>query len=59
MSSFDVAVIGGGNAGLSAALTARQAGASVIVLLRRGYAAGLGMTIGTVFGRIAGREAAK
>ena len=29
---YDVAVIGGGNAGLSAALTARQAGASVIVL---------------------------
>jgi tricarballylate dehydrogenase len=30
--SYDVAVIGGGNAGLSAALAARQAGASVIVL---------------------------
>jgi tricarballylate dehydrogenase len=29
---YDVAVLGGGNAGLSAALTARQAGASVIVL---------------------------
>jgi tricarballylate dehydrogenase len=29
---YDVAVIGGGNAALSAALTARQAGASVIVL---------------------------
>ena len=29
---FDVAVIGGGNAGLCAALTAREAGASVIVL---------------------------
>jgi tricarballylate dehydrogenase len=29
---YDVAVIGGGNAGLSAALTARQAGARVIVL---------------------------
>ena len=28
-------------------------------VLRRGYAAGVGMTIGTVFGRIAGREAAK
>ncbi|MSO46146.1 MAG: FAD-binding protein, partial [Acidobacteria bacterium] len=28
-------------------------------ILRRGYAAGIGMTIGTVFGRIAGREAAK
>jgi tricarballylate dehydrogenase len=26
-------------------------------ILRRGYLAGLGMTIGTVFGRIAGREA--
>jgi tricarballylate dehydrogenase len=31
-SLYDVAVIGGGNAGLSAALTARQAGARVIVL---------------------------
>ena len=31
-SSYDVAVVGGGNAGLSAALAARQAGASVIVL---------------------------
>jgi tricarballylate dehydrogenase len=30
--SYDVAVIGGGNAGLCAALTARQAGASVVVL---------------------------
>src|SRR3990172_5091863 len=30
--SYDVAVIGGGNAGLCAALAARQAGASVIVL---------------------------
>jgi tricarballylate dehydrogenase len=29
---YDVAVLGGGNAGLSAALTARRAGASVIVL---------------------------
>jgi tricarballylate dehydrogenase len=28
-------------------------------ILRKGYAAGTGMTIGTVFGRIAGREAAK
>ena len=32
MNIFDVLVIGGGNAGLSAALTARQKGASVIVL---------------------------
>ena len=31
-STYDVAVVGGGNAGLSAALAARQAGASVIVL---------------------------
>jgi tricarballylate dehydrogenase len=31
-STYDVAVIGGGNAGLSAALAAREAGASVIVL---------------------------
>jgi tricarballylate dehydrogenase len=31
-SAYDVAVVGGGNAGLSAALAARQAGASVIVL---------------------------
>jgi tricarballylate dehydrogenase len=30
--SYEVAVVGGGNAGLSAALTARQAGARVIVL---------------------------
>ena len=30
--SYDVAVIGGGNAGMCAALTARLAGASVIVL---------------------------
>ncbi len=29
---YDVAVIGGGNAGLCAALTAREAGASVVVL---------------------------
>jgi tricarballylate dehydrogenase len=29
---FDVAVVGGGNAGLSAALTAREAGASVVVI---------------------------
>jgi tricarballylate dehydrogenase len=27
-------------------------------VLGRGYAAGVGMTIGSVFGRIAGREAA-
>jgi tricarballylate dehydrogenase len=32
LGQFDVAVLGGGNAGLCAALTARQAGASVIVL---------------------------
>jgi tricarballylate dehydrogenase len=32
--SFDVAVLGGGNAGLCAALTARRAGASVVVLER-------------------------
>jgi tricarballylate dehydrogenase len=32
MTMFDVAVVGGGNAGLSAALTAREAGASVIVV---------------------------
>ena len=28
-------------------------------VLGKGYAAGMGMTIGSVFGRIAGREAAK
>ena len=28
-------------------------------VLRRGYIAGVGMTIGTVFGRIAGEEAAR
>ena len=28
-------------------------------ILGQGYLAGLGMTIGTVFGRIAGREAAR
>jgi tricarballylate dehydrogenase len=28
-------------------------------VLGRGYAAGIGMTVGSVFGRIAGREAAK
>ena len=28
-------------------------------ILGRGYLAGLGMTIGTVFGRIAGRESAR
>jgi tricarballylate dehydrogenase len=28
-------------------------------ILGRGYLAGMGMTIGTTFGRIAGREAAK
>jgi tricarballylate dehydrogenase len=27
-------------------------------ILRRGYLAGIGMTIGTVFGRIAGAQAA-
>ena len=27
-------------------------------ILRRGYTAGIGMTIGTVFGRLAGQEAA-
>ena len=32
LGTFDVAVLGGGNAGLCAALTARQAGARVIVL---------------------------
>jgi tricarballylate dehydrogenase len=28
-------------------------------ILRKGYMAGLGMTIGTVFGRIAGKEAVR
>ena len=28
-------------------------------ILRQGYIAGIGMTIGTVFGRIAGEEAAQ
>ena len=28
-------------------------------VLRKGYVAGIGMTIGTVFGRIAGEEAAR
>ena len=28
-------------------------------ILRKGYIAGIGMTIGTVFGRIAGEEAAR
>ena len=28
-------------------------------VLGRGYAAGIGMTIGSVFGRIAGKEASK
>jgi tricarballylate dehydrogenase len=28
-------------------------------VLRKGYVAGIGMTIGTVFGRIAGGEAAR
>lgn len=28
-------------------------------ILGKGYVSGLGMTIGTVFGRIAGREAAR
>jgi tricarballylate dehydrogenase len=28
-------------------------------ILRKGYTAGIGMTIGTVFGRIAGEEAAR
>jgi tricarballylate dehydrogenase len=28
-------------------------------ILGKGYLAGLGMTIGTVFGRIAGKEAAR
>src|SRR5437588_833382 len=40
--SFDVVVIGGGVAGLSAALSARQAGASVLLLEREamlGYGA--------------------
>jgi len=32
VATYDVAVLGGGNAGLCAALTARQAGASVVVL---------------------------
>jgi len=32
MDSCDVLVVGGGNAGLSAALTAREAGASVLLL---------------------------
>jgi tricarballylate dehydrogenase len=27
-------------------------------ILRKGYTAGIGMTIGTVFGRVAGEEAA-
>ena len=32
---YDVAVLGGGNAGLCAALTARESGASVVVLEAR------------------------
>ncbi len=32
MESCDVLVVGGGNAGLSAAITAREAGASVMLL---------------------------
>ncbi len=98
---FDVLVIGGGNAALCAAISARRSGASVLVLegapkfyrggntrhtrnmrcahddgkpsadmfaageimagnvLGKGYAAGIGMTIASVFGRIAGREAAQ
>ncbi len=40
--SFDVAVIGGGSAGLAAAVTAARSGARTILLERYGYLGGMG-----------------
>ncbi len=40
--SFDVAVIGGGSAGLAAAVTAARQGARTILLERHGYLGGMG-----------------
>ena len=39
---FDVAVIGGGSAGLAAAITAARGGARTILIERHGYAGGMG-----------------
>lgn len=40
--SFDVAVIGGGSAGLAAAITAAREGARTVLIERHGYAGGMG-----------------
>ena len=40
--TFDVAVIGGGSAGLAAAVTAARSGARTILLERYGYLGGMG-----------------
>ena len=42
LAAIDVAVIGGGSAGLAAAITAARAGARVILLERHGYLGGMG-----------------
>jgi hypothetical protein len=39
---FDVVVIGGGSAGLAAAITAARSGARTIIIERHGYAGGMG-----------------
>ncbi|HVJ45411.1 MAG TPA: FAD-dependent oxidoreductase, partial [Luteolibacter sp.] len=41
-SSFDVVVIGGGSAGLAAAVTAARSGARVMLVERYGYLGGMG-----------------
>ena len=40
--SFDVAVLGGGSAGLAAAVTAARQGARTLLLERHGYLGGMG-----------------
>ena len=57
--TYDVVVLGGGGAGLTASITAAQNGAKVILVEKAGSLGGNAMTDFLVFGRIAGENAAK